>query len=232
MPASANDAPRKPATVRVDGSWPAGAPVIQHVRFDADGVLQVVPDGGGYARMERHAGDRARELLHRAWAAERQMLAGRGGEYLPFLADLLVEYEVTAPVEQVYADVWLRIERVEATFAVVEALRRSGYGVHLGTNQERERGEHMRARLGYDALFDTSCYSYDLGVAKPDPAFFVEAARRIGADPASIVFVDDTLANVDAAVSAGLAATHWRAEDGQAALLEALTHHGITPTLA
>jgi FMN phosphatase YigB (HAD superfamily) len=28
---------------------------------------------------------------------------------------------------------------------------------------------------GYDALFDVSCYSCDLGVAKPDPGFFAAA---------------------------------------------------------
>jgi putative hydrolase of the HAD superfamily len=57
----------------------------------------------------------------------------------------------------------------------------------------------MRKVLGYDALFDVSCYSCDLGVAKPAPAFFAEAARRIGADPSAILFVDDSAPNVDGA---------------------------------
>ncbi|ARU52883.1 hypothetical protein CBR64_16970 [Cellulosimicrobium cellulans] len=53
-----------------------------------------------------------------------------------------------------YRDVWHRIEVVDESVALVGSLRRAGYGVHLGTNQERERGEHMRDALGYDALFD------------------------------------------------------------------------------
>jgi hypothetical protein len=54
----------------------------------------------------------------------------------------------------VYRDVWHRIEVVDESVALVGSVRRAGYGVHLGTNQERERGEHKRDALGYDALFD------------------------------------------------------------------------------
>lgn len=155
------------------------ASAIRHVLFDADGVLQIVP-GGLYAAREPYLGDRAREFLHQAWKDELPTLAGEG-DYLPMLAATLVEYGVTEPVDVFCRDVWHRIERIEESFAVVEALRRNGYGVHLGTNQEHHRGGHMRTVLGYDDVFDISCYSYDLGVAKPDPAFFTEAARRIGA---------------------------------------------------
>ncbi|UJP41664.1 HAD-IA family hydrolase [Cellulomonas palmilytica] len=177
--------------------------------------------------MEPYVGDRARELLHRAWESEKPLLAGAGGAYLPYLEAILGEFGVTAPTEQVYADVWLRIERVPATFDIVEALRRNGYGVHLGTNQERERGEHMRTALGYDAVFDVSCYSYDLGVIKPDARFFVEASRRIGAPPASILFIDDTLANVEAARTAGMTAVRWAVGEGHDALLDRLAAHGV-----
>jgi len=41
-----------------------------------------------------------------------------------------------------------RIERAEEPFAVVEALRRNGYGVHLGMSQERHCGAPMRRVLG------------------------------------------------------------------------------------
>jgi putative hydrolase of the HAD superfamily len=46
--------------------------------------------------------------------------------------------------------------------------------------------------LGYDALFDVSCYSWELGARKPHPAFFAEAVRRVGANPAAILFIDDS----------------------------------------
>lgn len=198
---------------------------IRHVLFDADGVLQDMP-GGWYAAMEVYVGDRTREFLHRTWKDELPMLAGRG-DYLPLLAATLAEYGVQTPVEVVYQDVWHRIVPIEESFAIVEALRRNGYGVHLGTNQEKYRGGHMRMALGYDDLFDVSCYSYDLGVAKPDPSFFVEAARRIAADPATILFIDDTAANVEGATRAGLAAEQWDLTQGHDTLLAVLAEYGI-----
>ena len=59
--------------------------------FDADGVLQLEPDVGWYGAMEPYVGDRARELLHRAWESEKPLLAGAGGAYLPYLEAILGE---------------------------------------------------------------------------------------------------------------------------------------------
>ncbi|WP_425953872.1 HAD-IA family hydrolase [Xylanimonas sp. McL0601] len=197
---------------------------IRHVLFDADGVVQVVP-GGWHALVEPFVGDRAPEfirLLHHAMPT----FTGEC-ELLLFLASALAEVGASASPEQVYDAMWHRIDPVAESFALVEALRSNGYGVHLGTNQDYDRGAHMATVLGYDALFDTSSYSYALGVAKPDPAFFTAAARRIGAAPAAILFVDDTLANVEGARAAGLAAVHWQVEDGHAALVTLLAWHGV-----
>ncbi|MGW7686794.1 HAD family hydrolase [Kribbella sp. NPDC054772] len=199
---------------------------IQHVLFDADGVLQEIP-GGWYAAMEPYLGDRARDFLHETWKDELPMLAGQG-DYLPVLATTLRKYGVAAPVAEVYDAVWKNIVLIEESLAVVRALRRNGYGVHLGTNQESYRGAHMRTALGYDDLFDVSCYSYDLGVAKPDPEFFTRAADRIGADPSTILFIDDIAKNVDAARTAGLPAEQWTFTEGHATLQTLLTKHKIT----
>jgi putative hydrolase of the HAD superfamily len=134
---------------------------------------------------------------------------------------------VSTPADVVYGDVWLRIDVVAESVRLVERLRSAGYGVHLGTNQDRERGLHMRTTLGYDALFDVSCYSYDLGVAKPSADFFVEAARRIGAAPSSILFEDDMVKNVEAARDAGMLGVHWSVERGHDELLAVLAEHGV-----
>jgi len=202
-----------------------GTSVIRHVLFDADGVLQVIP-GGWYAAMEPYLGERSREFLHQTWKDEVPTLRGNG-DYLPMLAAKLLDYGVNESVEVVHRDVWQRIEPIEESFAIVEGLRRNGYGVHLGTNQEQHRGSHMRAVLGYDDVFDTSCYSYDLGVAKPDPAFFVEAARRIGADQSTILFIDDSPRNVEGALAAGLEAAVWDIERGHDNLVGLLAGYGV-----
>jgi putative hydrolase of the HAD superfamily len=202
---------------------------IRHLLFDADGVIQSVP-GGWYDAMERYVGRRAQEFLHGAWKQELPMLAGHG-DYLPLLAARLAEFGVSAPVEEVYRDVWQRIEPDGESLGLVRALRANGYGVHLGTNQERNRAAHMRNALGYDELFDVCCYSCDLGVAKPDPAFFAAAARRIAAQPASILFIDDGARNVEGARAAGLAAAQWELGYGHDVLLASLARHGVSADL-
>ncbi|UUZ59913.1 HAD-IA family hydrolase [Nocardioides sp. B-3] len=85
--------------------------------------------------------------------------------------------------------------------------------------------------LEYDDVFDISCYSYDLGVAKPDPAFFTEAARRIGAAPSTILFVDDSVRNVEGALVAGLRAVVWDVEQGHDALVGLLAGYGVDARL-
>jgi putative hydrolase of the HAD superfamily len=201
-------------------------PVITHVLFDADGVLQDLP-GGWYAAMEPFLGDRAREFLHRTWADELPTLAGQG-DYLPMLEATLREYGVEAPVTEVYAAVWHRIDEVASSFAVVGALRAAGYGVHLATNQERHRGTHMHDVLGYRDRFDVSAYSWEVGAAKPDPEFFHRVVRLIGAPADEVLFIDDNEDNVHGARSAGLVAEHWHFERGPASLVALLATHGVS----
>jgi HAD superfamily hydrolase (TIGR01549 family) len=60
-------------------------------------------------------------------------------------------------------------------------------------NQPAERAEQLRA-LGVDA--DVMAMSDEMGVAKPDPAFFREALRRIGdPDPSRVAYVGDRIDN-------------------------------------
>jgi putative hydrolase of the HAD superfamily len=225
-----SDWTRQKRAVMIDGvsdeQRGVAAPGIRHVLFDADGVLQNLP-GGWIAAAEPYFGERALEFLERAYAAELPTLAGQG-DHLAILGVMLAEFGVTVPVGDVYRAIWLSMEPAAASLAVVHALRRGGYGVHLGTNQERYRAAHMREVLGYDALFDVSCYSCELGAAKPDLAFFNEAARRIGAQPAAILFIDDTAQNVAAARVAGLTAEQWCLSDGHDVLRDLLARHGVT----
>jgi putative hydrolase of the HAD superfamily len=194
--------------------------------FDADGVLQELP-GGWIAAAEPFFGERSLEFLRQAYEDELPTLAGEG-DHLAILTATLADFGVAVPAADVYRGIWLGMKPVAASLAVVRALRLGGYGVHLGTNQERYRTAHMREVLGYDALFDVSCYSCELGAAKPDPAFFTEAVRRIGAAPAAILFIDDIAENVAAARTAGLTAEQWTLDDGHDALHDLLAGHGVT----
>jgi putative hydrolase of the HAD superfamily len=199
--------------------------VVQHVLFDADGVLQDLP-GGWHDAVRPFLGDQTDAFLLRTWEEELPMLAG-DGDYKPLLETAMRDHGCDEDVDVFYAAVWHRIDLIEESFAVVRALKAAGYGVHLGTNQEQYRGAYMRTELGYDDLFDVSCYSFELGARKPDPQFFRQALRRIDADPAEVLFIDDTLPNVLAAREVGLHAEHWHFDEGHDVLLTHLKTHGV-----
>ena len=76
-------------------------------------------------------------------------------------------------------------------------------------NQPTERAEQLRA-LGVDA--DVMAMSEEMGVAKPDPAFFRETLRRIGdPDPGRVAYVGDRIDNdVVPACGAGMRAVWLR----------------------
>lgn len=58
------------------------------------------------------------------------------------------------------------------------------------------------------AAFDRIFLSFELGHRKPERAAYAAVAREMGVDPASILFFDDTLDNVEGARDAGLQAVH------------------------
>lgn len=198
---------------------------VKHVIFDADGVLQEIP-GGWYGAMETFLGPRAVEFLQHTWQREAPTLVGLG-DYRPMLAEDLRSFGVTATVDEVLAGVWFAIDVEPASMEVVRGVRQAGFGVHLGTNQGMLRADYMRRNLGYAEQFDSCLYSCDLGHAKPDAEFFVEALRRIGAAPEEVVFVDDIELNVAAARAAGLLGIHWHLDDGHPTLVDLLAEHGI-----
>jgi beta-phosphoglucomutase family hydrolase len=94
-----------------------------------------------------------------------------------------------------------------SSVALVEALQRAGVAVAVVT-ASANRAEVLAA-AGLTDLFGVYVDGNDaaaLGLAgKPDPALFVEAARRLGVEPRRAVVVEDATAGVQAGRSGGFA---------------------------
>ena len=89
---------------------------------------------------------------------------------------------------------WFAAQRPERITAI---LSNSGPGA-----REAERMH------GFEDITDDIVYSHEVGLAKPDPAVYDLTTRRLGVEPAEVVFLDDVAANVDAARAAGWHAVH------------------------
>lgn len=90
----------------------------------------------------------------------------------------------------------------------LETLRRqkaAGRKLVLLSNTDVLRFGHIRARYPEMFIFDDYVLSFELGLVKPDPAIYLEAARRAGCLPGECVFIDDMAVNVEGARRVGMA---------------------------
>lgn len=196
------------------------------VLWDADGVLQH-STGPWRERLDAAGGPGFAEAV---FAAEGPAL--RGVEpFADCLARLLRSWPADITVEELLG-LWEDVDVDAEAFGLVGQVRRSGVPCYLATNQQDHRVRFMRTVLGYDAAFDGSFYSSELGVAKPDPAFFRSVLDRVAADlgravrPGEVAFLDDSAANVAAATGLGIRAVRHDPLTGTAGLRAQLAEVG------
>ncbi len=115
--------------------------------------------------------------------------------------------------------VWMRIsERKEAAFrqaiqgkaqplpgvqAWLERLQRLGRCQAIASSAPQENIDALVDELGFRSYFSAIVSAYDLP-GKPDPAVFLEAARRLSTPPESCIVIEDAIPGVEAARRAGM----------------------------
>lgn len=196
---------------------------ISALLLDADGVVQFTEDVRG--RLAEVLG--SPETVSELWALEKQALDG-AHDFTPMLTEFLASKGRPDAAPEVL-EVWHNIEPYPGALDLLAELRAAGLPLYLGTNQQNVRGAYMVANLDYDQHFDKQFYSFELGVAKPNPAFFTAVVQQLGVDPASVLFIDDMHDNVAGALAAGLQAEWHDRESEMAGLRAILVRHGLLP---
>jgi HAD superfamily hydrolase (TIGR01509 family) len=114
---------------------------------------------------------------------------------------------VAATVGPVAATAWasLRPSVDREVLAQVRKLRAGGTRVCLLTNGTDRVGAEL-AELRIAADFDEVFNSAEIGVAKPDLRIFMHVLRVLGVDRSSVLFLDDSPANVRGADAVGMRA--------------------------
>jgi putative hydrolase of the HAD superfamily len=200
---------------------------VTSVLWDADGVLQRVPGGSEESMrpaVERYVDD-VDAFLAQAHVEERPCLTGERS-WVDVLPGLLARWGMADAYDAVLT-VWLSIEPVDVVRDLVTDVRAGGVGCYLATNQDRTRGQFMHDALGYASLLDGAFYSYELRLAKPDPAYFTTVLARLGARADEVMFVDDNAAHVEGARSVGLEAEVWSYREDVSVLQEHLARRGV-----
>jgi 2-haloacid dehalogenase len=92
---------------------------------------------------------------------------------------------------------------------VLADLRVAGVRLVALSNWSAEMFPVARERFDFLAWFEGIVISGDVGVNKPDHRIFDHLTEQFGIDPAAALFIDDSSANVDAAITLGFRAIQF-----------------------
>ncbi len=167
-------------------------PLIEAVVFDLDGVIV----------DSEHVWDAARESLARErggrWHenAQRDMMGMSSVEWSRYMHDVI---GLEDPPEEISAEVVRRLEVIYreelpliegATEAVARLARRWPLGVASSSN--RRIIDLVLDLADLDRFFRATVSSEEVPRGKPAPDVYLEAARRLGADPRKCAAVEDS----------------------------------------
>ncbi|MFE0807422.1 HAD family hydrolase [Streptomyces sp. NPDC058794] len=128
------------------------------------------------------------------------------------VADWKRRYGLRAPVEELLAVKnrhYLELARTSARAypemrKFVELLAGEGVPLAVASGSSPEAIEAILFRTGLDAQLRTVVSADEVARGKPAPDVFLEAARRLGADPADCVVLEDAAPGAAAAHAAGM----------------------------
>ena len=206
------------------GTIPTPQGPIQALLFDLGGVVMDIDFNRALAHwqpMSRHSLAELKAAftfdVPYQWHERGEISAA---EYFAHLAQHLQLDDDPARIAQGWNSIF--INEITETRRMVEAAR-ALLPCYAFTNSNAAHQAAWSAR--YPAVvraFERVFVSSEIGHRKPDRSAFEFVARSIGVPIESILFFDDTLANVEGALAAGLAAVHVRGPADVKTALQAL----------
>ncbi len=174
------------------------------VIFDLDGLLLESEQvwNASKHRLTEDAGGRWRP------EAEHDMLGMSSTEWSRYMHEELAL--PLAPGKINDEVVKLMIESYERELPLLpgadEAVRRidGRWPLGLASSSNREIIDTVLGRMGWDELFAVTVSSEEVERGKPQPDVYLEAARRLGAEPGRCVAVEDSSAGIRSALAAGM----------------------------
>jgi HAD superfamily hydrolase (TIGR01509 family) len=120
---------------------------------------------------------------------------------------------------ELFALIDARLEPFADAGETLQALRARGIAVAVASSSARERLERTLRRAGLEDAFDVSVAGDEVEHGKPAPDMFLEAARRLGVEPARCAVVEDSPPGVAAGLAAGMLTVAVARAPGHAAAL-------------
>ena len=194
---------------------------MKALMVDVDGVIVVHPDPAGWSTNLKRDLGLAIELLQEKFFAPNfhDIVHGRAA-LRERLAPVLADIAPHLTCDQLCAYWFENDSHLDHDLLdQLAAFRARGYALHLATVQEHERAAYLWNEMGLKDRFDAIHYAADLGHAKPADGFYAAIEARTGYAPGELFFIDDKVANVQAAQARGWKAALWTGRERLADLM-------------
>ncbi|KAL5205059.1 hypothetical protein ABZP36_009930 [Zizania latifolia] len=99
-------------------------------------------------------------------------------------------------------------EYVDGVEDILCNLKQNNYEVHAFTNYPVWY-QLVEEKLKLSKYLSWTFCSCTIGKRKPSPDFYLHAVHHLNIDPASCIFIDDRMANIEAAFSVGMIGLHF-----------------------
>ena len=185
---------------------------LRAVVFDYGMVLTDKPDADAYATLLRITGlpeDRFEPLY---WADRHAYDEGKltGLEFwqkLILAAELNLSPETVQELNHWDARMWTTQNPVMLAWQL--ELKKHGFLTAILSNMGDNVLENMKREFDWLPRFDVLVWSYQLRMAKPDPAIYHHVLDDLGVRPEEALFLDDKLINIEAAQAVGMQAIRF-----------------------
>lgn len=185
---------------------------LKAVIFDYGMVLTGQPDAEAHDAMVRITGLDAERFEQLYWADRHAYDEGKltGVTFWEkFVRDsgLAIASSDLAELNRLDARMWTT--QNPAMVAWQQKLKAHGLRTAILSNMGDSVLESIERAYAWIQGFDVLVWSFQLGMAKPDPAIYRHTLERLGTSPEETLFVDDKRVNIDAARALGLMAMEF-----------------------
>jgi len=155
------------------------------------------------------------QFLHDVNFMDWNLQQDKGRSFAEGVAELSKEFPQYAELIQAYHDNWIHSigNSLTGTIEIMERLKNAGYQLYGLSNWSAETFPIARDKYDFFNLLDDIVISGEVGAVKPDPEIFEILLKRIIRPASQCLFIDDALANVEAARTLGFATVHFQSPE-------------------
>ncbi len=189
---------------------------LRAVVFDYGMVLTGMPDAEAHDAMVRITGLPAERFEKLYWADRHAYDEGKltGAAFWQKLisdGNLNLGNREVEELNRLDARMWTTQD--PAMLAWHQKLKQRGLLTAILSNMGDSVLENIQREFLWIADFDVLVWSFQLSLAKPDPAIYRHALQQLGTRPEETLFLDDKRVNIEAAQALGIKAIEFTTVD-------------------